>query len=433
MLCYENGHLKFENVSKTLDSFLTDYQDPIYIYNGKHMAFRAKSLIEALPSNTEIYYALKANDHRDIVRLFIQMGLGMDVVSLGELTWSLQQGCPPTKIIFSGVGKTEKELIHALKIGVRQINVESLPELQRLNALTQKLKLKASIGLRVNPDVDVQTHPYIATGLKNNKFGIEVEALDECDRILQSNALLEFKGFSLHIGSQIVDLSACSEAYDKLIPIILKWKAKGYHFETLDAGGGLGIFYDRFAEDQELALAREWGRRIEQSWKGLADKILVEPGRWLVAHGGVLLTRVEYIKKTSHHVFAIVDTGMHHLLRPALYQAKHGILPIFLKKKADFSSLSESKSKLVSTSTSKNSNISNIIIPERRLSAKSSYAYQVVGPICESSDVLGEQVLFDEELKEGDFLVLLDAGAYGQVMSSRYNLRPEANEIFIMN
>lgn len=397
MLCYEKGHLKFENMSKTFAAYLGDYQDPIYLYNGKHMAFRAKALIEALSANAEIYYALKANVHPDIVRLFIHMGLGMDVVSLGELTWSLQQGCPPSKIIFSGVGKTEKELIQALKIGVRQINVESLPELHRLNSLTRQLKLKASIGLRVNPDVDVQTHPYIATGLKNSKFGIEVEALDECDRILKSNALLDFKGFSLHIGSQLVDLSAYSEAYDKLTPIILKWKAKGYYFETLDAGGGLGVFYDRFDEPQELSLAQEWGRRIEQSWKGLSDKIFVEPGRWLVAHGGVLITRVEYIKKTSHHTFAIVDTGMHHLLRPALYQAKHGILPLLRKNQKK-------------------------ITPN---------AYQVVGPICESSDVLGEQVLFDEELKEGDFLVLLDAGAYGQVMSSSYNLRPEAREVFI--
>lgn len=415
MLCYEQGHLKFEGMNQPLSSFLSEYQDPIYVYNGKHMAFRAKSLQEALPPNTEIYYALKANDHRDIVRLFIQMGLGMDVVSLGELTWSLQQGCPASKIIFSGVGKTEKELVHALRIGVRQINVESLPELRRLNALTQKLKLKAAIGLRVNPDVDAQTHPYIATGLKNNKFGIEVGALDECDKILKSNSLLEFKGFSLHIGSQLVDLRACSEAYDKLIPVISQWKSKGYHFETLDAGGGLGIFYDRFDEAQELALAQEWGRRIDQSWKGLSNKILVEPGRWLVAHGGVLLTRIEYIKKTSHHAFAIVDTGMHHLLRPALYQAKHGILPVLQQ--------GNSNSKLVSA-----------LHPQQLSSSNSNlYSYQVVGPICESSDVLGEQVLFEEELKEGDFLALLDSGAYGQVMSSHYNLRPDAREIFVMS
>ncbi len=413
LLNYKQGQLQFKDEPTTLSSLTSDYQGPIYIYSGKQMALRAKTLQEALPSQTEIYYALKANYHKDVLRLFIACGLGMDVVSQGELQWSLEQGCPAHKIIFSGIGKTEKELIYALKVGVRQINVESLPELYRLHALTQKLQLRASIGLRVNPDVDAQTHPYIATGLKNNKFGIEVDALTECDQLLKSNPFLIFKGFSLHIGSQLVDLNAYSEAFEKLVPVIKQWKAQGYHFETLDAGGGLGIFYDRFDEAQEIALAHEWGQRIEKSWKGLSDKILVEPGRWLVAHGGVLLTRVEYIKKTSHHTFAVVDTGMHHLLRPALYQAKHRIVPLVKKTSLSSSSLQEN----------------DLMTPqkENRLSLQS---YQVVGPICESSDVLGAEVLL-EDLREGDFLVVLDTGAYGQVMSSHYNLRPEAQEIFL--
>jgi len=425
MLNYEQGHLKFEGESQLLSSFISDYQEPIYVYNSRHLSFRAKALKEALPANTEIYYALKANDHKDILRLFIQLGIGMDVVSLGELTWSLEQGCSPHKIIFSGIGKTEKELVYALKVGVRQINVESLPELRRISSLTQKLQVKASIGLRVNPDVDVQTHPYIATGLKNNKFGIEVDALDECDRILKSNSLLQFKGFSLHIGSQLVELSAFSEAYDKLIPVISKWKSKGYQFETLDAGGGLGIFYDRFDESQEITLAREWGTRISKSWNGLSEKIIVEPGRWLVAHAGILITRVEYIKETSHHTFAIVDTGMHHLLRPALYQAQHRILPLVQKKGIPSLQLQNSNS-LQSSTQKLNLNNSSTQAPLVTTVRK----YQVVGPICESSDVLGSQVEL-ENLCEGDFLALIDVGAYGQVMSSDYNLRPKAKEIFL--
>ncbi len=397
MLNYENHLLKFENQNEpllTLVQGCSEYDGPLYVYDGKHMTMRAKHLQSALPENTEIYYAVKANDHPEVLRLFIHLGLGMDVVSMGELKWSLQQGCPPSRIIFSGVGKTEKELHYALQVGVRQINVESIPELRRLDALTKKTGLVAPLGLRVNPDVDAKTHPYIATGLKNNKFGIEVEALAEADQILQKNTRLKFQGFSLHIGSQLVDLSACSEAFDKLILLIQQWKSKGYQFETLDAGGGLGIFYDRFDEAQELALAGEWGARLKKSWQGLSQKLMVEPGRWLVAHAGVLITRVEYIKKTSHHTFAVVDTGMHHLLRPALYQAKHRIFPLELK-------------------------------PQLK-----ALSYNVVGPICESSDVLNEGVAL-QELSTGDFLAIVDAGAYGQVMSSDYNRRGKAAEYFL--
>lgn len=405
MLIYENQFLKFENQRDSLanlirshnkNTFGTDgfYNGPMYFYDGSYMAHRAKILQSALPSHTEIYYAVKANDHPKILQLFVQLGLGMDVVSAGELKWSLQQGCSASKIIFSGVGKTEAEILYALKVGIRQLNVESISELKRIDRISKKTGLKAPIGLRVNPDVDPKTHPYIATGLKNNKFGIEGEALAEADRILQENPLLSFQGFSLHIGSQLVDLSACSEAFDKLKLLIQQWSAKGYQFESLDAGGGLGIYYDRFDEKRERELAFDWGARIKQSWDGLSRRLMVEPGRWLVAHAGVLVTRVEYIKKTQHHTFAIVDTGMHHLLRPALYQAQHRILPLVKK----------------GTGALRN--------------------YQVVGPICESSDVINEKAEL-EELAEGDLLAIVDTGAYGQVMSSFYNRRDAAKEIFL--
>lgn len=400
MLYYDQGQLKFVGEKQPLLNWVAHYQEPTYVYSGKQMELRAQALIAALPETTEIYYALKANDHKEVLRLFIRLGLGMDVVSLGELQWSLEQGCPPHKIIFSGVGKTEKELIYAIQVGVRQINVESIPELRRISRLTHQLQTPAAIGLRVNPNVDAQTHPYIATGLKNNKFGIEVEALNECEQIFESNSLMNFKGFSLHIGSQLTDLSVCTEALDKLRPVIDQWKSKGYRFETLDVGGGLGIFYDRFDDQQELALAKEWGERIRKAWGGLSEKILVEPGRWLVAHGGVLLTRVEYIKTTSLHSFAVVDTGMHHLLRPALYQAQHRILPLLEPP------------------------------TPATMVTSASCEYQVVGPICESSDVVASKVHL-LNLKEGDFLAVLDVGAYGHVMSSHYNRRPPAQEIYL--
>lgn len=394
MLNYEKNHLKFSLQEPTLLSLLENYDEPLYIYDGKHISERAQALKKALPPQTEIFYAVKANDHPEILQLFIELGYGMDVVSLGELQWCLRQGCPPQRIIFSGVGKTKKELIYTLKLGIRQINVESVPELLRISELCKQYQFTAPIGLRVNPDVDVHTHPYIATGLKNNKFGIEVSALEECHHILQSNPQLRFQGFSLHIGSQLLDLSACSEAFDKLVPLIQNWKEKGYDFKTLDAGGGLGIFYDQDSQARELQLANEWGQRLQKSWQGLAPNFFVEPGRWLVAHGGVLITRVEYIKKTSHHTFAVVDTGMHHLLRPALYQAKHRLQPLVLTSNTN------------------------------------THSYQIVGPICESADVLLDAVVLPE-LKEGDFLAVLDAGAYGRVMSSHYNRRPFPQEVFL--
>lgn len=394
MLIYKEKKLKFVDQDSSLLELLENYDGPIYVYDGPHMAHRAKALKAALPQKTEIFYAMKANDHRDVLRQFIDLGFGMDVVSGGELDWSLQQGCPPNRIIFSGVGKSERELLLALRLGIRQINVESVPELQRLSHLTQQHHLKAHIGLRVNPNVDAKTHPYIATGLKNNKFGIELEALGDCEKIFRSNPNLVFQGFSVHIGSQLTDLSGCSEAYDKLVPVIQDWKSKGFEFETLDAGGGLGIFYDRSDEAAELALAQEWGRRINESWGGLSKSLMVEPGRWLVAHAGALLTRVEYIKKTTHHSFAIVDTGMHHLLRPALYEAKHRVLPLV-----------------------ENTNASVV-------------NYQLVGPICESADVLASSIDLPV-LAEGQFLAIIDSGAYGRVMSSNYNRQVPIREIFL--
>lgn len=398
MLVYKENLLKFEMQEKTLAALTEGYSGPLYVYDGALMAARAKALISALPESTEIFYAMKANDHSEVLRQFIELGLGMDVVSGGELRWALEQGCAPQKIIFSGVGKTADELLHALQVGIRQINVESVPELQRIGELTAKHGLEAPIGLRVNPNVDAKTHPYIATGLRNNKFGIELGALPECEQILKENPRLRFKGFSVHIGSQLTDLSACSEAYDTLLPLIREWQGKGFVFETLDAGGGLGIFYDRDAEVSELELAHEWGARIGRSWQGLSKSLFVEPGRWLVAHAGVLITRVEYIKKTSHHVFAVVDTGMHHLLRPALYHAKHRILPLRLAVNGD--------------------------VPLQKMN------YQIVGPICESSDVIAQEVALPE-LHDGDWLAIIDTGAYGRVMSSQYNRQTSVKEVFL--
>ena len=394
MVIYKENKLKFDRQASCFSDLVQNYEGPMYVYDGAFIAHRARALREALPSNTEVFYAMKANDHKEMLRLFVSLGFGMDVVSRGELEWSLQQGCSPQKIIFSGVGKTESELLYALQLGIRQINVESVQELERISKLARQHQLPARLGLRVNPNVDAKTHPYIATGLQNNKFGIELEALPQCEELLKANSYLRFQGFSVHIGSQLTDLSACSEAYDKLLPLIREWQSKGFVFESLDAGGGLGIFYDRTDEDKELSMVKDWGQRIGQSWGGLSKTLMVEPGRWLVAHAGVLITRIEYVKRTNHHTFVIVDTGMHHLLRPALYQAKHRVLPL---EKANDTSME---------------------------------IVQLVGPICESSDVLASGLEL-ESPREGQFLALLDAGAYGRVMSSQYNRQVPVREVFL--
>ncbi len=372
------------------------YEKPIYLYYKEELEHRVRFLKNTL-SPIEIFYALKANAFAPIVQMLIKEGVGLDVVSLGEIECGLRNGCPPQKMIFSGVGKSHKEIEMAIRLKIRQINVESIPELLRISSIARSLNLKAPIALRVNPDVDAATHPYIATGLKNNKFGIETIALSEAENILHSNLdSLEFLGFSLHIGSQILDLNPFQEAFDKLKNIIIDWQSRGWIFNTLDAGGGLGINYtqDDFASEEKLA--QQWSNQIKNSWKNNAENFFVEPGRWLVSHSGVLITKVEYIKKTSHHQFLIVDTGMHHLMRPALYQAKHRILPLI-----------------------KNNNF------------EPQTSYQIVGPICESSDVINSEVMLTDNITEGDYLAILDTGAYGSSMSNCYNQRELPLELLI--
>jgi diaminopimelate decarboxylase len=280
-------------------------------------------------------------------------------------------------------------------LGIRQLNVESISELIRITNIAKSLKIKAPIALRVNPDVDAETHPYIATGLKNNKFGIATDALADCERILKDNSeSLDFLGFSLHIGSQILELHPFQEALVKLRNVIKDWKTRGWNFKNLDAGGGIGIFYDYWNIEKEKQMVIEWKNLIIREWAGLAENYFVEPGRWLTAHSGVLITKIEYVKKTSYHNFIIVDTGMHHLMRPALYQAQHRVMPLVNHE------LSRPKVK-----------------------------YQIVGPICESSDVIRNEIELPE-VQEGEYLAILDTGAYGQTMSNSYNKRGSPKEIW---
>jgi diaminopimelate decarboxylase len=395
MLNYnQQNQLVFRSQKRALLECVQNYAGPIYVYDQVSLRARAKILFDILKP-IEIFYAIKANAFAPLLHDFKIQGLGLDVVSLGEIEWGMAQGFKPQQMIFSGVGKSENEIQMSLRWGIRQINVESIPELLRIARIAQGLNLKAPVALRVNPDVDAATHPYIATGLKNNKFGIATDALSECENILKTHAQsLQFLGFSLHIGSQILDLRPFQEALVKLAVVIKDWQSRGWQFENLDAGGGIGVIYNHWDTEKEITLAKDWCSLIRKEWKGLAKNYFVEPGRWLTAHSGVLLTRIEYVKTTNHHNFIIVDTGMHHLMRPALYQANHRVMPLI--------------------------NYEN---------SRTKVKYQIVGPICESSDVVRNEIELPEVF-EGEFLAILDAGAYGETMASDYNKRGRPLELW---
>lgn len=367
------------------------YSKPIYFYDLAYVQSRAKFFKEQAPHGAEIFYAMKANSHPEVLRTLDAASIGMDVVSLGEIELAVKAGVLPSKIIFSGVGKTKHEITEAIKLQVRQINVESLPELERIANIAQKLKSKVSVVLRVNPDVNVTTHPYIATGFRDNKFGIDQQQLEQAVQILKSNSFVEFKGFSQHIGSQIFNVSDFAEAFSKMMILEKQFRQQGLASEVLDVGGGLGIFYDQDNEEQEQELCIQYMKslmavvessHLKTEVQNRSVRIQFEPGRWLVGHAGFLLSQVQYVKSTAYKNFLILDTGMHHLMRPCLYEAYHEILPVVLR------------------------------------SAKETY--DVVGPICESSDFLARDRQMTQTHPE-DFVVIADCGAYGYSMASNYN------------
>lgn len=399
MLEYAAGQLQFIDTKIPLQNFLRSYKGPIYLYDLNLIKRRYQELKAALGHSVGIFYAIKANANKELVQSLVQLGAGVDVVSEGELKRALECGASAQSIIFSGVGKSYRELSLAVDLGIKQVNVESVNELQRLLQIAQEKNKKVALALRINPEVDAKTHPYIATGLKENKFGIDLASLEDCRKILLKNKNhLQFQGFSVHIGSQILDVSVYREAYEKLKASMHLWEQDFGPLPTVDLGGGLGIFYDRFDFAEEQKLAKEWGQIVHEVFCDYAGEILVEPGRWLVAHAGLLLTRVEYVKQNDLQHFVILDTGMHHLIRPALYQAVHRVMPLALKG----SELAEK--------------------PPKQL-------VQLVGPICESSDFIGRSLVLDGPLVSGDFLAILDAGAYGYSMASHYNLREFPEEV----
>uniref|UniRef100_UPI0033423F91 diaminopimelate decarboxylase n=1 Tax=Castellaniella defragrans TaxID=75697 RepID=UPI0033423F91 len=388
---FKNGILHAENVP--LPELADQYATPLYVYSRRALREAWERYARAIAGrNAMICYGTKANSNLAVLHEFQRLGAGFDIVSGGELARVLAAGAAPDRIVFSGVGKQAWEIRQALSAGIKCFNVESAPELERLADIASGMGLRAPVSLRVNPDVDARTHPYISTGLKENKFGVDIAAAPELYRQARQHPGLEIVGVDCHIGSQILEIAPYLDALDKLIALILALRADGIELRHLDLGGGLGIRYADETPPEPASLLDPVFAALEAH--GLAHlQIILEPGRSLVGNAGVLLTRVEYLKHTHARNFAIVDAAMNDLMRPALYEAWHDVEPV---------------------------------APH---SGQSGQTYDIVGPVCESGDWLARGR--DLALEQGDLLAIMSAGAYAFSMSSQYNVRPRAAEILV--
>jgi len=384
---YRDGTLFAEGVA--LSAIAARFGTPTYVYSRAHIEAQYRAYDDALAGAPHLVcFAVKANSNLGVLNLLARLGAGFDIVSRGELERVLAAGGDPHKVVFSGVGKSREDMRRALEVGVHCFNVESEAELERLQDVAAGMGVKAPVSLRVNPDVDAGTHPYISTGLKENKFGIDIEQAEEVYAQAAAQPNLEVIGIDCHIGSQLTTLSPFLDALDRLLLLVDRLAARGIAIRHLDLGGGLGVRY----RDEQPPAPGEYIAAVRQRLDGRGLALLFEPGRSLVANAGVLLTRVEYLKHTEHKDFAIVDAAMNDLIRPALYQAWMDIVPV----------------------TPHGGEVCS---------------YDVVGPICETGDFLAK----DRELAlvEGDLLAVRSAGAYGFVMSSNYNTRGRAAEVLV--
>jgi diaminopimelate decarboxylase len=383
----KNGQLYVESVP--FSDIAERFGTPCYVYSRAALEASFDEFQQELTGlDSLVCFAVKANSNLAVLNIFARCGAGFDIVSIGELKRALAAGADPRKIVFSGVGKTASEMAFALTTGILCFNVESAPELDRLNDVAASLGKKAPISLRVNPNVDPKTHPYISTGLKENKFGV---AYEDALKIYQHAASLpniEVSGIDCHIGSQLLDPSPFAEALDKLLQLIDRLAAEGIVLRHIDLGGGLGIRY----RDEIPPTVRSYLQPLLRELKDRRLRILLEPGRRLVGNAGVLLTRVEYLKPGEVKNFAIIDAAMNDLTRPSLYDAWHDIVPVSPRK-------------------------------------GDTCNWEIVGPICESGDFLGHDRPLT--LEPGDLLAIMSAGAYGMAMSSNYNARPRAAEVMV--
>ena len=379
--------LHCENISYT--ELAERFGTPLYVYSQAELdsAFaRYQTAFAAL--DPLICYAVKANGNLSVIRRFAELGSGFDIVSGGELARVLAAGGRADKTIFSGVGKSTAEIEFALKSGIKCFNVESLPELDRINEIAGRLKTAAPVSLRINPDVDAQTHPYISTGLKANKFGIAMEDAERAYLHAASLPHLNIIGIDCHIGSQLIKLEPLVEACERLLPLIDKLAAHGIGLQHIDLGGGVGIVY----QNEETPDLAAYAAAVQKLLGGRSLKLILEPGRSLVGNAGTLLTRVEFVKQNSDKNFVVVDAAMNDLMRPALYQAYHHI-------------------------------------ENAEPSPVAPFAADIVGPICETGDFLAKDRMISTQA--GDLLVVRSAGAYASSMAGNYNTRPRAAEVLI--
>ncbi len=387
MFVYRDGQLFAEEVA--LAEIAQSVGTPCYVYSRQAMTQAFQDLDRAFGAQAHLLcYAVKANPNLAILNLFARLGSGFDIVSGGELARVLAAGGDPRKVVFSGVGKTAAEMRVALEADILCFNIESQAELLRLNRVAAELGCVAPISFRVNPDVDPNTHPYISTGLKQSKFGVEYAQAASLYAQAAQLQHVKIRGVDCHIGSQITELEPFAAALEKILELVDQLSAQGIVLEHLDLGGGLGI---RYQEESPVAVT-DYAAAICRGLTGRNLNLLLEPGRTLVGNAALLLTKVEYVKPGSAKNFAVVDAAMNDLIRPALYDAYHEILPV---------------------------------IPR----AGEKQFYDIVGPVCESGDFLGKNRLF--ALAEGDLLAILSSGAYGMSMSSNYNTRPRAAEVMV--
>ncbi|MCQ3829829.1 diaminopimelate decarboxylase [Microbulbifer elongatus] len=384
---YQQGSLWAEGVS--LEQIAEQFGTPTYVYSRAHYERQYRAYADALGDHPGlICYAIKANSNLGILSVLAQLGAGFDIVSAGELERVLMAGGDPGKVVFSGVGKTAEEMRRALSVGVHCFNVESEGELDRLEAVAAEMGVSAPVSLRVNPDVDAKTHPYISTGLKENKFGIAIERARAVYARIADSQSLNAVGVDCHIGSQLTEISPFLDALERLLTLIDELAEDGTKLKHLDLGGGLGVRY-RGEEPPEVS---DYLGAVKEKLAGRDLALVLEPGRSIAANGGALLTRVEYLKRTDEHNFAIVDAAMNDNLRPALYQAWQDIVAV----------------------TPSNGE---------------TESWDIVGPVCETGDFLGKHRPL--ALEQGQLLAMLSAGAYGFTMSSNYNSRTRAAEVLV--
>jgi diaminopimelate decarboxylase len=385
---YRNGELYAEQVP--LRDIAAQYGTPCYVYSRATLERHWQAFDNAFGSHPHLVcFAVKANSNIGVLNLLARLGSGFDIVSVGELERVLAAGGDPGKVLFSGVGKRRDEMKRALEVGIRCFNVESAQELDRLDEVAGEVGAKAPVSLRVNPDVDARTHPYISTGLKENKFGVAIDEALALYRRAVELPNLDVSGIDCHIGSQLIDTAPFLDALERVLALVERLADDGITIRHLDLGGGLGVRYDNEQPPEPAEYARALLARLE----GLPYEILLEPGRAIAANAGVLLTRVEYLKHGEAKDFAVIDAAMNDLIRPALYQAWQNVVPV-----------------------------------EEQPSGRRGI-YDLVGPICETGDFIAKQR--ELTLREGSLLAVRSSGAYGFTMASNYNTRPRAAEVIV--